>query len=105
MFWQLLVYAFLVETLVNILKFTWDVKERMNWQDKTAAVLVGLLIAVLGGVDLFVVVGAPLTKFPALGIWPGVVLTGLIFSRGANLVHEIIKFVQATRDAKEENLL
>jgi len=101
MFWQLLVYAFLVETLVNILKFIWNAVERTNWQDKTAAILVGLLIAILGGVDLFTVVGAPLTKFSVLGIWPGVILTGLIFSRGANLIHEIIKFVQASRTDKE----
>jgi hypothetical protein len=53
--------------------------------DKIGVMLLGILIAVASGIDLFSITGTGL-KVPFLGS----VLTGLLISRGSNFVHDIM---------------
>lgn len=73
-----------VESVWETLKMVWQ-EGRLS-ADRIGALFVGTLVAFAWPVDLFAVVGQ---KFA----WPmvGIVLTGVIISRGANFVHDILK--------------
>lgn len=64
---------------------------KLIWQqgkidiDRIGAVLIGILLALLTGIDIFQSLGIPIS-IPLLGK----VLTGLLLSRGANFMHDII---------------
>jgi hypothetical protein len=92
------VAALFVEALVETLKPLWDPSKRSELPDRGAALGIGLLVSILGGFDLFEAVGVPLTYLAPLGAWPGIVLTGILFSRGANFIHSLIKSVQGIPD-------
>ena len=92
------VAALFVEALVETIKPLWDPEKRKELPDRGAALGVGMLVAGLGGFDVFVAVGIPLTYFEPLGAWPGLVLSGILFSRGAGFLHSIIKAAQGIPD-------
>ena len=92
------VAALFVEALVETIKPLWDPEKRKELPDRGAALGVGMLVSVLGGFDVFEAVGIPLTYFAPLGAWPGLVLTGILFSRGAGFIHSIIKAAQGIPD-------
>ena len=56
---------------------------QLNW-DRIGALMVGLLIALGTGADIFQVLDIPF-RIPYIGI----VLTGLMISRGANFIHDL----------------
>lgn len=56
---------------------------KFNW-DRIGAMVVGLLIAFGTGVDLFQTLGIPF-RIPYIGV----LLTGLLISRGANFIHDL----------------
>jgi len=64
---------------------------KLIWQhgkfniDRIGAVIIGILLALFTELDLFKTIGTPLI-IPFLGQ----VLTGLLLSRGANFMHDII---------------
>jgi hypothetical protein len=70
---------------------------KMVWQqgrvsvDRVGALVVGILFAVGAGLDLCVALGICF-------VWPiiGQVLTGVLLSRGANFVHDLLKTVETT---------
>lgn len=97
---QLSVIAFLVETLLQTIKPIYD-KEK-GWQiDQVAAIIIGILICVGTDIDVFKLVDIPM-HIPYLGP----VLTGIIVSRGSNIMHDIIKYLQglgASMDAPADN--
>jgi len=70
---------------------------KMVWQsgkvsvDRVGALVVGILFAVGANIDLCVVVGICF-------VWPiiGQVLTGVLLSRGANFIHDLLKTVEPT---------
>jgi hypothetical protein len=90
--------ALFVEALVETIKPLWDPEKRKELPDRGAALGVGLLVAFLGGFNIFEAVGIPLTYLEPLGAWPGVALTGILFSRGANFFHSLIKMAQGIPD-------
>ncbi len=81
---SIIVLAFLVEAIYSNLRMIWD-SNKFNWNNLGALVL-SILVAVCTGVDVF----------PALGInvivpFVGSVLTGVLISRGSNVVFDILK--------------
>lgn len=76
--------ALIVESVWETLKMVWQ--EGKFSLDRVGAIVVGLTVAFSGPYDLFVMLGNPL-KFPTVGT----ILTGILFSRGANFIHDLIK--------------
>jgi|SRR5690554_232666 len=58
---------------------------QFNW-DRIGAMIIGLLIAIGTGADLFQLLAIPF-RIPYIGT----VLTGLLISRGANFMHDLYK--------------
>ena len=83
----LVVAALIGEAVWETMKMTWQAGKLSI--DRVGALVVGLLIAIAGGLDLPALVGLPL-KVPYIGM----VLTGILISRGANFVHDLIKKIE-----------
>lgn len=82
---KIIVIAFITEALWETLKLSkFKDQNKVNF-DRIGVMLLGILVAVAGGLDLFDVSGINL-KIPYLGS----VLTGLLISRGSNFVHDIM---------------
>ena len=75
--------ALITEALWETSKLIWQ-QGKIN-VDRIGAILIGILIALLTGLDLFEVLGLKIL-IPFLGQ----ILTGLLLSRGANFMHDII---------------
>lgn len=80
---KLVLLAGISEALWETSKLFW-VKDKVN-VDRVGAVIVGVLLSIATGLDLFKIVGIPI-YIPFLGS----ILTGLLLSRGANFIHDII---------------
>lgn len=80
---SLLVIALLGEAIWEAAKMVWQ-NGKLS-VDKIGALVIGLLLAIGTGLDLFAMVGVPL-HIPYLGM----ILTGLLISRGANFIHDLM---------------
>ena len=76
----------IVESVWETLKMVWQ--EGKLSIDRIGSLAVGIAIAFTWPVDLFSVVGYSFA-YPVVGL----ILTGIIISRGANFVHDILKAV------------
>ncbi len=91
---QLLLVAFLVESIIQTIKPIYDKEKGWN-KDAFIALIAGIGICFLLEVDLFKMANLPLyVKDPVINHYIGIVFTGLIASRGSNLAHDALKFVQ-----------
>jgi hypothetical protein len=87
-FVQFLVIAFIAEAVWETLKLVWqDGKLSI---DRIGAVIVGLLLAIGTQLDLLQLIDIP-TYIPYMGI----VLTGLLISRGANFAHDFLEVISS----------
>lgn len=93
-FTQILVIAILIESVLEAVKPIWDKSKRVNVAEFYVALGLGVLIAVLGGFDIFEAAGVPLIFLSFLGSWAGIFFTGLILGRGSTVVHGLIKAIQ-----------
>jgi len=84
---QLIVLAMIGEAVWETLKMTWQ--QGKFSIDKIGALIIGLLIAIGTGLDLFELVQIPIA-IPYLGL----ILTGVLLSRGANFVHDLLKKIE-----------
>jgi hypothetical protein len=83
---KLLIIAASVEALWETLKMFWDgSKVDIN---RIGSAILGILLCILANVDFFALVGVELS-IPIVGV----VLSGLLVSRGANFVHDLLKIV------------
>lgn len=83
--WYTLIFvAIIIEALITYAK-TFVVDKKIQWQVVASAVL-GILCAVAFNVDLFKI-GGITSSIPYFGI----VLTGILLSRGSNYLYDIIK--------------
>jgi len=106
-FTEIGVIAFIVEAYVQTFKPFWD-KDAAKpdvVKDRVAALVIGGVITVLTGIDLFAAAGVPMNFFPVLVPWAGVVMTIPVFGRGAQIVHELIKLIEAYRKSRDQNLV
>lgn len=90
---QLLLVAFLVESLIQTIKPLYDRSKGWN-KDAFIALIAGVGICYLLNVDLFKMAELTLVGDAVINHYVGVVLTGIIASRGSNLAHDALKFVQ-----------
>lgn len=80
---KIIAIAFITEALWETIKLVKQPKG-LNF-DKIGVMLLGILVALAGGLDLFEATGVEM-KIPYLGS----ILTGLLISRGSNFVHDIM---------------
>ena len=83
---KLLIIAASVEALWETLKMFWD-GDKVD-VNRIGSAILGILLCVLANVDFFALVGVELS-IPIVGV----VLSGLLVSRGANFVHDLLKIV------------
>jgi hypothetical protein len=83
---SLLVIALLGESIWETLKMVWQTGKLSA--DKVGALIVGIALTVGTGLDLFALVGVPI-HIPYLGM----ILTGILISRGANFIHDLLASV------------
>ena len=94
---QLALAAILTEKLWESLKLIWE-KKKLSI-DRVGALVLGITIALGTGIDLFATVGLPI-NIPYLGL----ILTGIIISRGANFIHDLFKITEEVKvKRKAEN--
>jgi hypothetical protein len=84
---QIVLGAVLCESVWETGKMTYQ-KGKLSG-DRIGALLVGILVAMGSGLDVCAAVGIPMTV-PFLGS----ILTGILLSRGANFVHDVLGAVQ-----------
>lgn len=84
----ILVLAITVEALVEYSKLIF-VEKKINWK-QIAAMAVAVFLAFATGADLFALLGVTF-----IVPYVGVVLTGILFSRGANYVSDFMKRLQS----------
>lgn len=78
----LFVVALVTEAVWETLKMTWQ--NGKFCIDRIGALVVGLIVAFATNVDILELVGVPVV-FPYIGI----ILTGILISRGSNFVHDL----------------
>ena len=83
---KLLVIAATVEAVWETLKMFWQ-EGKLN-VDRIGSAILGIVLCVLAEVNFFAIVGIELSV-PIVGL----VLSGLLVSRGANFVHDLLKIV------------
>ena len=86
-----LVIAILAEAVWETLKMAWQGNKFSI--DKLGALVIGIIVAVCAQVDLFSMFGVVLA-YPIIGY----ILTGIIISRGANFVHDLLKKLENPTD-------
>lgn len=79
----LLVISAIAEAVWETLKMTWQ--EGKASIDRIGALVVGIVIALTTGLDILSFVNIP-AKIPVVGI----ILTGILISRGSNFVHDLL---------------
>lgn len=84
---QLIVLALLGEAIWETLKMVWQ-EGKLNI-DRIGALAFGLLIAFVANADLLTLINVPATV-PYVGI----ALTGILISRGANFMHDLLKKIE-----------
>jgi len=97
-----LIMAFTVEALVQYGKMIVQIvggKLKVNWT-QVAAIIVGIVVALMARVDLYALFGLTF-----IVPWFGMILTGIVFSRGANYTADFIKMIQSISLKKEDALL
>lgn len=95
----ILLLAAMVEAVWQTLKMVWQPKQTLGATkgkinpDKIGALAVGVLIAFGSGLDLPTLVGIPMS-IPYLGV----ILTGILISRGAGFVHDLFTYLKSLKE-------
>ena len=82
-FAQLITVAVLVEAIWENIKMIWQ-NGKLSI-DRIGSLAIGILVCILVNIDIFSIVQIPV-NIPIIGC----VLTGIIISRGANFLHDLI---------------
>jgi len=75
------------EAVWETLKMVWQEKHRFNF-DRIGTLIVGLILAFTTGMDMLQLIGIS-TKIP----YTGIILTGILLSRGSNFMHDIVSSI------------
>jgi len=89
-FYKLLVVGASLEALWETCKMFWQ--EGKISADRIGAVTLGVFLCVAAGVDFFGMVGVPLAV-----PYAGMVLSGLLVSRGANFLHDFLAAMEGLK--------
>lgn len=88
----LLILAAILEAIWETLKMLWQ-KGKLS-VDRVGALTIGVFLCLAAGVDFFRIVGVPL-----MVPFAGEVLSGILISRGANFIHDILATVQGLKSS------
>jgi len=91
---KLLVIAATVEAVWETLKMFWQ-EGKLN-VDRIGSAILGIVLCVLAEVNFFAIVGIELSV-PIVGV----VLSGLLVSRGANFAHDLLEAVSQLKSPYE----
>lgn len=83
---SLIVLALIGEAVWETLKMIWQ--QGKVSVDRIGALIIGLLLTLGTKLDLMVMVGVPVSV-PLVGM----ILTGILISRGANFIHDLLQSV------------
>lgn len=96
--WSLFFGAVVVETVVNIIR---NIKDKnTNWKYWTAlgvSMVLGLIVSLNYDIDIFKLAGLE-GRVPFVGS----ILTGLIISRGSNIVNDVFDRLNSWRSSDDE---
>ncbi|MGR6836064.1 hypothetical protein [Syntrophomonas erecta] len=87
---KLLLVAVLAESIWEALKRLWE-QDKISL-DHGGALVISIILAIAIGIDFFVMFDIPI-KIPYLGQ----IFTGIIISRGANFMHDLISIVEGIK--------
>ena len=87
----LVIIALICEAVWETLKMVWQ--EGKLSIDRIGALVIGLLIAFVTSCDIF-----QLINIPVVIPYVGIVLTGILISRGANFVHDLLSKLQTQKE-------
>lgn len=91
----ILVVAVLVEAVWENLKMVWQ-SGKLN-VNMIGSLVVSILIAILTKIDIFGALGI------TINVYVGSALTGIIISRGANFVHDLLTKVNQLKNNESED--
>lgn len=88
---KVVIMSMIVEALIETLKMTWR-KDKFN-VSKILAIVIGIIVAIVYRIDMISIVGIEAT-------WSifGYILTGILISRGANFVSDLLKGIKKLGD-------
>lgn len=89
----ILVVATLVEAIWENLKMVWQ-SGKLN-VDMIGSLVISILVAIFTKIDIFSALGI------SINIYVGSILTGIIISRGANFVHDILSKIEKLKENNE----
>ncbi len=89
----ILVVATLVEAIWENLKMVWQ-SGKLN-VNMIGSLVISILVAIFTKIDIFSALGI------SINIYVGSILTGIIISRGANFVHDILSKVEKLKENNE----
>lgn len=91
-FFQVIVIALLAETIWENLKMVWQ-EGKLN-VDRIGALIVSIIVAMATQLDVFAILNFNIT-IPFVGSF----LTGLLISRGANVIHDLLEKIQSLKNS------
>lgn len=89
-FFQVIVIALLAETIWENLKMVWQ-EGKLN-VDRIGALIVSIIVAMATQLDVFAIL-----NFNIIIPFVGSFLTGLLISRGANVIHDLLEKIQSLK--------
>lgn len=95
---SLIILAMIGEAVWETTKMVWQSGKIST--DRIGAIAIGELLAIGAGMDMLAMVGIPL-KIPYVGM----ILTGLLISRGANFIHDLIQSVDNVQQNTKTTIL
>jgi len=92
----ILVLVVLIEAVVEVLKPLWKNAKYKDVLTYAVTFSVAIYIAFAGQADLFAALGVPLTHY--VGPYFALVFSGVIYTRGANYFHDLLKVIQSYKE-------
>ncbi|QGU95669.1 hypothetical protein GOM49_11730 [Clostridium bovifaecis] len=92
----LIVLSMIAEAVWETLKMVWE-KGKFHF-DKIGALFIGLIIALAAQMDMLAILGIA-SHIPYIGI----ILTGILISRGANFMHDLLSAVNNVQQSTRAN--
>lgn len=96
---KIIVLSIICESVWQTLKLTWQ-KDKYLTMDNAGAIIVGLVIAFTTNLDILSIVGIE-SEIPYIGV----VLTGILLSRGSNFIHDLLIKIQNTTSSLGNSII
>lgn len=93
---SLIILSLIVETVWETIKMAVPFKFP-DWGDRIGAMCIGMLLAVGTGLDIMAVL-----QIPVHIAYVGLILTGLLVSRGSNFMHDMFSKIQVLKEMKDD---